>query len=729
MKIEIQSVTVRNFLSYGNVPQIFEFKKGINVITGIDKNTGRSNGVGKTNILQSIPFAFFGKTGRDIKKDNIINWKNKKNCEVSCTFKKGDNTYTIKRGIKKDYLEIYKNDVLIPIPSDIRTYQKQLENDIINIDYNTFMYLFYTNLNTNVPLLKMSVPQKRSFLEKMFNLDTFSNLSNNVNTKLKSITETIFTLDTSINSDETTIKDLTEQNTSIQLKIVDLNPLYIEIQSNQTTYDLKKSECVDIPSDISEKIKKITLEIETNEKKLNEYKNSMVVHRNNVKSLEKNIKKLKEQEDNNTNVLNDLKSQLLELCKDGYVGHLSFIDNKLIELKLDIEQNGNSVSQLTIDRNKEKTNLAVLQEKLITLKENYELFKNGICPTCNRKMTEKLLKDNYLDTISGIESEIKQTHDNIKQYDDNLTIFNNSRVGYDKKVIELKDERQKIMNIVDKIIVFDNMSTISYTEEENSILENNKQIEDTLKLYDSLVKDNDLLVIQKDDYLTKERDIIELNNLIDKIKHLQNEYDLKLSNKNDLSNIITSNNEKIKTLTKKVLGNKKRKFNLNELYDYITYIKNICKDENVKQFAITSYMPYLTKQTNSYLSKAGSSHYIKFNKWIEEEIHGPGVFNATYENLSGGEARSIDLAIQFSFLDISRIKTGIFPDILMLDEILDSSIDSNGLSNILKIIKNKQLEDDNKILIITHRTDLTDFVADNIYNIVKTDGFSRIEKL
>jgi Fe-S cluster assembly ATPase SufC len=79
-------------------------------------------------------------------------------------------------------------------------------------------------------------------------------------------------------------------------------------------------------------------------------------------------------------------------------------------------------------------------------------------------------------------------------------------------------------------------------------------------------------------------------------------------------------------------------------------------------------------------------------------------------------------------LDVAKLKTGIFPDVLLLDEILDSSIDSGGLANILRIIQTKQKEDKSKTFIITHRTEITDMDVDNVYVVSKNNGFSTIEK-
>jgi energy-coupling factor transporter ATP-binding protein EcfA2 len=97
--------------------------------------------------------------------------------------------------------------------------------------------------------------------------------------------------------------------------------------------------------------------------------------------------------------------------------------------------------------------------------------------------------------------------------------------------------------------------------------------------------------------------------------------------------------------------------------------------------------------------------------------------------LSGGESRSVDLALQFAFLDVARIQAQVFPDILILDELLDSSVDATGLISILNIIKARQKEDDSKIFLVTHRTEISNIEVDNVYMVEKREGFSHIRKM
>ena len=155
----------------------------------------------------------------------------------------------------------------------------------------------------------------------------------------------------------------------------------------------------------------------------------------------------------------------------------------------------------------------------------------------------------------------------------------------------------------------------------------------------------------------------------------------------------------------------------------------MCKDENIKQFAISSNIPYINERVNYYLSEVGHNFYVVLDNWLDLQIKGPGITNGSYGSLSAGESKCIDLAMQFAFLDVSRIQSGAFIDLLIEDEILDSSIDSIGLPKLINILKFKQVEDNLKTFIISHRSEINDLDIDNIYQVVKKNGYSTVEIL
>ncbi len=194
MNLQIESVLFRNFLSFGSRTQEVEFLRGLNLVTGLDLDKGKSNGAGKSSFLETVPFAMFGRVHRNIKKDQIVNWKNRKNCEVILNFRKGESLYSILRAIKPNKLEIYRDGNMIDRPAHVKDYQKILE-DILCINYQTFMSVIHSNINSSAKILSMSKPDKRKFMETMFGLEIYTRLNEKCNSKLKTIKDNMREID------------------------------------------------------------------------------------------------------------------------------------------------------------------------------------------------------------------------------------------------------------------------------------------------------------------------------------------------------------------------------------------------------------------------------------------------------------------------------------------------------------------------------------------------------
>jgi len=110
-------------------------------------------------------------------------------------------------------------------------------------------------------------------------------------------------------------------------------------------------------------------------------------------------------------------------------------------------------------------------------------------------------------------------------------------------------------------------------------------------------------------------------------------------------------------------------------------------------------------------------------------INGPGSrSDSKFGSMSGGEGKTIDLVTKFALMDIAKSRAKIFPDLLILDEILDSSIDEFGIEKIMDIINYKQEKDGTKVFIISHRKEINDMANGKIYKIFKKDNFSYVEE-
>ena len=182
-QIFFEEVSIQNFLSVGNEPVKVQFNCGFNIITGSNKDKeDRRNGVGKSTIADSINFAIFGSTLRELKKELIQNNLTNETCSVTLAFKvvtpQGSNDYTINRTISPSKCYIYKNEQDITRDSIINT--NEYIKDLINCSEDVFQNCVIMTVNNTIPFMAKKKVEKRKFIEGIFNLEIFSNMISNL---------------------------------------------------------------------------------------------------------------------------------------------------------------------------------------------------------------------------------------------------------------------------------------------------------------------------------------------------------------------------------------------------------------------------------------------------------------------------------------------------------------------------------------------------------------------
>jgi len=179
--INFNKISIKNFLSVGHTPVSVDFKRGLHIITGINKDKeDRQNGVGKSSIADAINFAVFGETLRDLKKEFIVNSINKKSCEIvlEATIIQFDQAEEIKivRTLEPSKCFIYINGEDKTRDSISNT------NDFIMKKFNCTPEIFQNcvimTINNTTPFMAKKKQEKRKFIEDIFNLGVFSNMSN-----------------------------------------------------------------------------------------------------------------------------------------------------------------------------------------------------------------------------------------------------------------------------------------------------------------------------------------------------------------------------------------------------------------------------------------------------------------------------------------------------------------------------------------------------------------------
>ena len=161
----------------------------------------------------------------------------------------------------------------------------------------------------------------------------------------------------------------------------------------------------------------------------------------------------------------------------------------------------------------------------------------------------------------------------------------------------------------------------------------------------------------------------------------------------------------------------------NQTIKYYNFTYELLKDGGVKTKIIKKYLPLINQQVNRYLQMM--DFYInftlddEFNETIESPIHE----DFSYSSFSEGEKQRIDLALLFTWREVAKFKNSVATNLMILDEVFDSSLDATGTEEFLKIIR--YVIKDANIFIISHKSGLEDKFEDHI-RFEKHKGFSRI---
>jgi DNA repair exonuclease SbcCD ATPase subunit len=157
-----------------------------------------------------------------------------------------------------------------------------------------------------------------------------------------------------------------------------------------------------------------------------------------------------------------------------------------------------------------------------------------------------------------------------------------------------------------------------------------------------------------------------------------------------------------------------------EMFDLATVI---LRDSGIKSRIIKQYVPVINKLVNKYL--ASMDFFVKFelNESFEEKILSRHRDDFTYDSFSEGEKMRIDLALLFTWRSIARMKNSASTNLLILDEVFDASLDTNGCDEFLKLINN--LEETN-VFVISHKGDVLHDKFSNVIRFTKHKNFSRI---
>lgn len=153
----------------------------------------------------------------------------------------------------------------------------------------------------------------------------------------------------------------------------------------------------------------------------------------------------------------------------------------------------------------------------------------------------------------------------------------------------------------------------------------------------------------------------------------------------------------------------------------------LLKDGGIKSQVISQYLPVINQKINEYLTAMEFFVLFEIDEEFNETIKSRHLDKFSYENFSEGEKMRIDLALLFTWRAVAKMRNSVHTNLLILDEVMDSSLDNEGTEEFLKIIY--ALEKDCNIIIISHKTDALSDKFDRTLQFEKQGNFSEMKEL
>lgn len=363
-------------------------------------------------------------------------------------------------------------------------------------------------------------------------------------------------------------------------------------------------------------------------------------------------------------------------------------------------------------RNSQTTN-----EGEITLKDN-EISKIedeilDLQKQINMLEVENLDIDAYTSEFDTISKQIRKLHElkfkishNKTDCEKNLDFFHdNDTCPTCTQTIEKEFKDRKISDLQGK--------TLQYID---ALAKMNDQLEELDKQYTSLQERRDI----KKSNTSK---LFHLSNIINRNENLI--FSLKEEiNRLSASPDIAKMQGKLEVYQEEYLQTEKRCSEVSRQKNIYEVISNLLKDSGIKSQIIKKYVPIFNKLINKYLASMDFYANFTLDEEFNEIIKSRYRDAFSYSSFSEGEKQKIDLSILFCWREIARMKNSVSTNLLILDEVFDSSLDTNGTEDLLKILKN--LDSSTNVFVISHKGEiLTDRFATNI-RFDKVNDFSKI---
>ncbi len=387
---------------------------------------------------------------------------------------------------------------------------------------------------------------------------------------------------------------------------------------------------------------------------------------------------------------------------------------------------------------------SVLKTKLVQL-ENEKRIIEGEIDVAKQKATLqeqyiKTLEDDKSSKVIEIQKSIKETDETIETATEEVSRYTEEKSALgtpEEKKRQLETFRTKFEAQVTKhrrdLDFFHNTDECPtcqqgiehdhkklMTERDQTKI---SELEKALTDLDTQYSDVEKLVKQVQDL---DAVIMSTNNEIITQQRILQRLQLELNDTEQKTGNITEEKTKLKTLAKETIAKVGNKSTLAEDEHYYDVAKAMLQDTGIKTKIIKAYLPIINKLVNKYL--AAMDFFVQFDldETFKETIKSRHRDKFSYASFSEGEKQRIDLALVFTWRTIAKMKNSASTNILLLDEVFDSSLDTNGTDYVMQLLNT--IGEDTNVFVISHKGDQLFDKFRSVVRFEKRQNYSVIAK-
>ena len=736
-KFILKSLYAENFRSYKNLdlPNLNEY-----VLTLIQGE----NGWGKSTARILIEYLLTDAISDNISLDEL-SFNKEGNCKMEGVFVREEDEAEIVITKYRDHKE-YKDRTILSINGESDAYtatdRRETQKAIFNLFGLTKEILNISNIFSSKSLSfpEAKETERKKVIYDALNLHKYTPLQVKAKEQVEVINTELSELEVDLDKKDTLISSLTEE-------IVDLKDSEIDFRETRT-----------------KAIESLKESLQENERLIKEKQVQLDIDKEEVDEIDKSIPynlelELKSTKDKKGILLKDIKSQQDKL--QTY---------KNIDYQIKVNQEFIQKEEESILNNKKLLQEEQNKFNAIVINQDIEEINNQI-QTCNNSLSELKTKRNILkEEINKISSttcpilnipctSLEKECLNLNQkYNGQIEELSNKITGLESKILLLQKDKKEVNVLIESKREL--KSAIVRLEQDinnanNSIIEFNKEIQELQKSKDAssvseiggVLKELELeveectetidflenfLIIKQNLKLKKvkiEREEDSINNLIAQNNSYKETITEKETEENPYTGMIVKKEEQIKVLKDKIRDVKKQISNLSNQLSYYTFWVTGFSNQGLPNLEISSFLGLLEEKTNQYLSLITKDLSVKINdqsftkkgearEKISYEVFSPTKKITDFSSYSGGQRQRVLLANMLSFKEL----VGKF-NFLILDEVLELSLDTKGKEEIIKLLVNNFKQE--PVFVISHDSEIKSSF-DSVIEVKFENGVSRI---